>query len=182
MSDLDSAIEALNRGGLIAYPTEGVYGLGCDPLNELTVLELLLLKKRKVNKGLLLIAANLEQISPYIAPIPPECMQRVLDTWPGPVTWVFPASELVPAWIRGDHSTVGVRITDHPVAKNLCEAFGRPLVSTSANLEGEAPAKHVKEVKQRFPLGLEVVMPGKVGKLDKPTQIRDAMSGQVIRQ
>ncbi len=181
MSNVASAVSALNRGGLIAYPTEGVYGLGCDPLNELTVLELLVLKKRTVNKGLILIASDVEQLLPYIVPVPPECMQRVLATWPGPVTWIFPASEAVPAWIRGDYSTVAVRVTAHPIAKGLCEKFGRPVVSTSANLTGDAPALSVTDVKKHFPLGLDVIVPGDVMQRGKVSEIRDVMTGKVVR-
>lgn len=181
MSDFFSAIQALHRGSVIAYPTESVYGLGCDPLCESAVLHLLALKKRAVNKGLLLIAADLMQIMPYIAAIPLDCMQKVLHTWPGPFTWVFPATKLVPAWIHGDHNTVAVRVTDHPIAKTLCADFGRPLVSTSANLEGQSPACTAQAVAEMFPVGIEVIVPGKVGELAKPTSIRDALSGSLIR-
>jgi L-threonylcarbamoyladenylate synthase len=175
--DLDNSIEILNQGGIIAYPTEAVYGFGCDPLHEISVMKLLALKKRSVAKGLILIAANWEQLSPYLQPIALNRMKPVLATWPGPVTWVFPAAEKVPHWIRGSHSTIAVRITAHPLARSLCEAFGRPLVSTSANVEGEPPAKEAKEIV----LPVDFIIEGQTGGLSKPTEIRDALNGKVIR-
>lgn len=181
MSEFFDVIEALQQGAVIAYPTEGVYGLGCDPLCESAVLRLLALKKRKVDKGLILIAASVEQIMPYIAPIPQNRMQEVLKTWPGPFTWIFPATQMVPKWICGDHKTIAVRVTAHPVVKTLCTAFGGPLVSTSANLQGQPPVYTAHAVKEIFPTGIAVIVPGKTSGLKNPTKIRDAISGLTIR-
>lgn len=175
------AIQTLRQGGIIAYPTEAVYGLGCDPNNEQAVQRLLLLKQRPVNKGLILIAATLEQLAPYLAPIPPQRMQEVLATWPGPVTWIFPASPQTPAWIRGQYRSVAVRVTAHPIAKQLCLAFDSPLVSTSANQSQSPPAKSPQEVRAMFPEGIEVIIEGELGGLSKPTEIRDVLSGKVWR-
>jgi L-threonylcarbamoyladenylate synthase len=176
--------ERLHQGSIIAYPTEAVYGLGCDPLNESAVLRLLNLKKRNVNKGLILIAANVEQIMPYIntTHIPPDRMQQILASWPGPFTWVFPATEKVPRWICGEHATVAVRVTAHPVANALCVEFGRPLVSTSANVSDQLPAKTKHEVQKIFPEGIAFIVEGGVGNSEKPTEIRDARDGALIRE
>lgn len=176
-------IQALQQGTIIAYPTEAVYGLGCDPLCEAAVLRLLTLKKRSITKGLILIAASLKQVMPYIdsTAISSERMQQILASWPGPVTWVFPASDKVPSWIRGNHTTVAVRVTAHPIAKALCADFGRPIVSTSANTEGHPPARDAQTVAKIFPSGIEVIVSGEVGNLTKPTEIRDACSNLVLR-
>lgn len=178
-----SAIQHLLQGDLIAYPTEAVYGLGCDPLNESAVLRLLALKKREIAKGLILIAASVEQALPYIdiSQIPPDRMQQILASWPGPFTWVFPATELVPAWIRGNHATVAMRVTAHPVATALCMEFGRPLVSTSANVAAYPPARSKQEVADMFPDGLACIVEGELGGLEKPTEIRDAKTGELFR-
>lgn len=181
MPNFFPAIQALNDGTVIAYPTESVYGLGCDPFNQFAVLHLLALKKRATHKGLILIAANVEQIMPYITPISPDRMQQILNTWPGPFTWVFPKSKLTPAWIHGNHNTVAVRITAHPIARDLCTHFGKPLISTSANVEGELPARTAKAVEEMFPTGIKMIVFGETGGLSKPTEIRDAVSGIVIR-
>lgn len=181
MKNIIAAGEILQKGGIIAYPTEAVYGLGCDPLNQQAVMRLLTLKKRSVNKGLILIAASVEQLMPYILPVEEAAMAQVLKTWPGPVTWLFPASEQVPEWIRGQHETVAVRVTDHPLASTLCYIFGGPIVSTSANVEGHPPALNAEQVNDIFPQDLDLVLTGEVGGLSKPTQIRDAITGQVLR-
>lgn len=181
MNQINQAIQILHQGGIVAYPTEAVYGLGCDPENEQAVQHLLQLKQRPMHKGLILIAATLEQLTPYLAPIPPQCMQAVLATWPGAVTWIFPASDQTPTWIRGEHPSVAVRVTAHPIAKELCLAFGRPLVSTSANKSHEAPAISAQAVKAIFPEGIELIIEGALGGLSKPTEIRDALSNRVWR-
>ncbi len=181
MTQILQAVQVLRQGGIIAYPTEAVYGLGCDPLQEHAVKRLLALKKRPVSKGLILIAASLTQLTPYLAPIPVPRMQEVLSTWPGPVTWLFPASSQVPAWICGDYDTVAVRVTAHPVVQQLCTQFGHAMVSTSANRSQEPPAKTADEVAIIFPSGIDVIVRGKVGGLGKPTEIRDAISGVVLR-
>jgi L-threonylcarbamoyladenylate synthase len=182
-NSLSPTIALLQAGKIIAYPTESVYGLGCDPLNEAAVLQLLALKKRALHKGLILIAADITQILPYIeiTQVLQARWAEIQAHWPGPVTWVFPASEHVPPWICGDHRTVAVRVTAHPVANQLCAQWGRPLVSTSANLAQQLPAKTAEAVQAIFPATQVTVVPGQVGGLDKPTEIRDAMSGLVIR-
>lgn len=181
---MHTALQSLHKGNIIAYPTEAVYGLGCDPFNEAAVLHLLALKKRDINKGLILIAAHIEQITPYIdvTQIPANRMQEILSTWPGPFTWVFPATSKVPAWIRGVHTSVAVRVTAHPVAQALCAEFGGPLVSTSANITGQLPAKNAAEVQKIFPEGIDFIVTGKVGEFAKPTEIRDAVSRELLRK
>jgi L-threonylcarbamoyladenylate synthase len=181
MNQIMQATQTLRQGGIIAYPTEAVYGLGCDPSNEQAVHRLLLLKRRSQSKGLILIAATLEQLAPYLAPIPSQRMQEVLATWPGPITWIFPANPQVPVWIRGQHHSVAIRLTDHPIAKQLCLEFGGALVSTSANKSQGTPAKSAEEVPTIFSEGIDVIVVGEVGSLNKPTEIRDALSGAIFR-
>lgn len=180
-SDIAPAIGALRNGGIIAYPTEAVYGLGCDPLNQVAVQQLLSLKKRPVAKGLILIAAAWEQLVPYVEAVPRKVMAQVLATWPGPVTWLFPATSMTPDWIRGEHAAVAVRVTAHPIACALCSGFGRPMVSTSANTTGQVPARDADSVKELFTTGVEVIVQGKVGGLLQPTAIRDVMTGKILR-
>lgn len=176
-----SVINILKRGGIIAYPTEAVFGLGCDPDNEAAVLKLLRLKQRDVTKGLILIASSWEQIQPLVATVAPQVLAKVLATWPGPYTWLLPASNQVPVWIKGEHASVALRVTAHPVAKAICEAYGKPIVSTSANLAALPPARTTNEVQQQFPSGIDLIVPGNVGPLQEPTPIRDALTGAIIR-
>lgn len=178
--DLATACNAIRTGGVIAYPTEAVYGLGCDPWNEAAVLRILALKQRAVAQGLIVIAAAVEQLASLLAPLTPEIAARVLPSWPGPVTWLVPAAAECPRWLTGNHATLAVRVTAHPLAAALCERAG-PLVSTSANPHGQPPARDAQTVRSYFPTGLDYVLDGAVGDTGRPSEIRDAASGRIIR-
>lgn len=178
---LGAAYRALRAGGVVAYPTEAVWGLGCDPENAHAVQGLLDLKQRPMHKGLILIGASFEQVRPYIGPVPHARLLQVQHSWPGPNTWLLPASKKVPRWIRGDSELVAVRVTAHPLAAALCYVFGGALVSTSANLSGRPPARSALRVRRQFGSQLDFVLPGATGGLARPTPIRDALSGQLLR-
>ena len=170
----------LQAGGVVAYPTEAVYGLGCDPLNRDAVHRLLAIKQRPVDKGLILIASRFGQLAPFVQPLDDAIMRRLNETWPGPVTWVLPASPATPRWLRGVYHTLAVRVTAHPLAAALCDAFGGPVVSTSANPSGRPPARNALQARLRCP-GVDLVLHGATGALSQPTPIRDAITGDVLR-
>jgi L-threonylcarbamoyladenylate synthase len=183
MLDPASAAARLRRGEVIAYPTEAVWGLGCDPKNEAAVLRLLAIKQREVNKGLILIAARFEQLQPWIAfdALPTQRRADVLASWPGPHTWIVPASAKAPPWITGEHAGIAVRVSAHPVVIALCEAFGGALVSTSANPAGAAPPVRLQDFDGAFLDSLDGLVAGETGGLDRPTAIRDASTGEALR-
>ncbi|MCG2633609.1 MAG: Sua5/YciO/YrdC/YwlC family protein [Gammaproteobacteria bacterium] len=178
---LSQAAGIVRAGGVIAYPTEYCFGLGCDPLNLSAVLQLLSLKQRPISKGLILVAADYSQVDPYIGPLPTECLATVKATWPGPHTWVLPAARGVPEWLRGDHDGIALRVSAHPQVVALCRASGGPLVSTSANLTGCAPARSLLTLRRQFRGSLDGYLPGPLGGAAAPTEIRDALSGAVVR-
>jgi len=180
-SDVNVLASQLGRGGVIGYPTESVFALGCDPFNELAVHRILSMKHRSIYKGFILIAADLADIAHCIEPLEPRLMARVEATWPGPVTWVFPCVADIPAWIRGKHHSLAIRISAHPVARAICQAFGGPIVSTSANLDGQLPARDAHTCAVLFQDELDVLCPGSVGELIRPTPIYDAISGEQLR-
>ena len=175
------AAAELRRGAVVACPTEAVWGFSCDPLNQRAVTSLLTLKQRPVEKGVILVAANLDQLAYYIEPPSRTALRRARDTWPGPATWVFPASPFTPPWITGSHDTVAVRVTAHPVLAALCLRFGGALVSTSANRSGQPPCRTVTDVRLRFDPALRVV-PGATGGRASPTTIREAATGHLLRR
>jgi len=178
---LRAAVGALRQGGVIACPTEAVWGLSCDPYNESAVEDLLGLKRRPVSKGLILVAAKQEHVEFLLASLSEQQRQTVSASWPGPATWLLPHRDLVPEWICGDHSTVAVRVSAHPAVSALCAAWGGPLVSTSANPAGARPAREAFQVRRYFGDALDYVLPGRIGEAARPTTIRDACSGQIIR-
>ena len=179
--DIRQAAQWIALGEVVAYPTEAVWGLGCDPWNPHAVEKLLHLKQRPVAKGLILIAANIEQLQPLLQHLDPDHYQQLKRSWPAPLTWLVPASALVPPWIRGEHSTVALRVTDHPVAAALCNIFGGPIVSTSANPGQKPEARTALAVRRYFGRELAAITPGAVGAERKPSQIRDLISGRVLR-
>jgi L-threonylcarbamoyladenylate synthase len=178
--DITTAAEQLKAGKVIAYPTEAVYGLGCDPLNEQAVMHLLHIKHRPIEKGLILIAASLQQLEPYLL-LNDEILARITPTWPGAVTWLIPAQASVPVWLTGEHNTLAVRVTAHPIAQQLCACYGGAIVSTSANASTEPALKTAAQVFTAFADSDIFVLDGKVGELAQETAIYDAMSAKRLR-
>jgi L-threonylcarbamoyladenylate synthase len=182
-SNFDGCVAALRAGGVVAYPTEAVYGLGCDPQNRDAFDRLFAIKRRPPTQGVLLIAADFVQVERYIdlAAVPAEALQRAKATWPGPHTWIFPRSASAPSWLAGSHAGIALRVTSHPLAAELCRAFGGALVSTSANRHGEPPARTAGDVLAALGDEIDAVLNGSVGGLERPTPIRDAISGDAVR-
>ena len=177
-----NAAKRLREGELIAYPTEAVWGIGCDPFNRDVVYRLLRLKQRPVNKGLLLVAAGMEQIGKLLTQLTVDQIAVLRETWPGHVTWLVPdPARLYPEWIRGKHPAVAIRVSDHPVVRELCMAFGEPIVSTSANLAGEPEFRSLDDVKRQFGDVIGCLIEGELGEHDKPSEIRDLVTGERIR-
>ncbi len=169
------------QGGVIAYPTEAVFGLGCDPDNEHAIQVVLDLKQRSADKGLIIIASAVKQLEAYVDTIPDALWQRAIATWPGPVTWLMPARSSVSRLLTGKYKTIAVRVTAHPIAKKLCEEFGKPIVSTSANKTNQPPALTVEDVYDQFHEQVNCVVSGEVDTQSKPSVIRDLASNKVIR-
>jgi len=180
--DTATAVEKLRAGCVIAYPTEAVYGLGCDPRNEAAVRKILSMKNRHESAGLVLIASDYAQLEPWVSDVDEALIARAMQVWPGPVTWLFPRAEDVPDYVAGRHDTVAVRITAHGPSRELCKAFGSALISTSANHAAETPARSVEEVMDYFDSELGGILAGELGGGEKPSEIRDLLSGKIIRQ
>lgn len=173
------AYQYLQQGKIIAYPTEAVYGLGCDPFNREAVMRLLVLKQRAIEKGLILLIADWSQLEPLIGEVSVASLAAVKASWPGPVTWVFPKSAIIPYWLSGDYHTIAIRMSAHPVAHALCKQG--PIVSTSANLSGFAPACDFNELILQFPKGIDAFLTGELGKEKKPSAIYEIGSGKRLR-
>lgn len=178
---LAHAARVVRRGGVIAYPTEAVFGIGCLPRDRDAVLRVLAIKRRSWRKGLILIAADVAQLAPYVV-LPPEPRRsEVLGSWPGPHTWVLPAAPGAPRWISGGRDSVAVRVTAHPLARELCLRAGDALVSTSANVSRRPPHRRLLLLRRDLGARLDYVLAGPLGAQAAPTAIRDARSGRVLR-
>ena len=176
---LSQAVRCVRDGGVLAYPTEAVWGLGCDPANRTAVHRILAIKKRPEHKGMILVGSSLAQFEGWIKPLSDADLELVQSTWPGPVTWVLPCYDHVPVWLRGSHDSIAIRITDHPLVRALCDQTG-PLVSTSANPAGKEPARSLMRVRQYFPQGVDFILPGALGGRSQPSTIR-TLTGQQLR-
>ena len=169
----------LKRGGVIAYPTESCYGLGCDPRNRAALQKILRLKQRPWRKGLILVAANLQQVAPYVLPVNTVARATLDQHWPGPYTFLLPVSSRAPKLLIGKHASLAVRVSAHPAVAQLTRAVG-PLVSTSANVSGAKSIKTYAEAQRAF--GQQVwVLPGRIGKRKSPSVIIDLQSGKKLR-
>lgn len=175
------AAERLRAGRVIAYPTEAVYGLGCDPMHEPAVRQLLAIKGREPAAGLILIADRYERFLPFVGKVGDEQLATARSNWPGPVTWLFPRAPAVPDWLAGDHPTIALRVTAHPVSRALCAAFSGPIVSTSANPAGAAPARTATAVAGYFGDRIAGIVEGSLGGRRTPSEIRDLATGRVLR-
>lgn len=178
---LRRATTALHAGGVIAYPTEAVFGLGCDPHNDTALARIIDIKGRAAHKGFILIAGALDQLLPYLAPVQPQWQTQFDVVWPGPVTMVVPCAPGASELLSGGRETLAVRVSDHPVVQQLCALFGGPIVSTSANFSGQEPCRDTASATQLFGSSIDVIVDGMVGTLDEPTRIVDVRSGQRLR-
>ncbi len=178
---LRRAARVIHSGGVIAYPTEAVWGLGCNPADAFAVQRIWQLKGRAAEKGLILIAPRLDQLLPWIAPLSDEQLQKLEQPYGRPVTWVVPAHTETPPWLTGNRPTLAIRITDHPLVGDLCRVSQLPLVSTSANPAGHPPARSVLAVRHYFGKGLDLIVHGALGAARRPSEIRDLNSGRILR-
>ena len=179
--EMKQAIQTIQTGGLLVYPTEAVYGLGCDYRNQTAVNRLLTIKNRDISKGLILIASHIQQVLPLIQLKDQNDLARAIKTWPGHNTWVFEASHLVPEWITGKHSSVAIRVSAHPTVKFLCDGLGHALVSTSANFSGQPTPTNLAQTKANLGDAVDCYLDAPLGQASQASSIRIADTGAVLR-
>ncbi|WP_353667239.1 Sua5/YciO/YrdC/YwlC family protein [Marinomonas sp. THO17] len=171
----------LHNGGVIAYPTEAVWGLGCDPFNEMAVKRILTLKSRPEAKGLILITGQADHLQTWADTLPTEAAQRLLNKTKRPTSWVVPDTDITPSWVRGQHASVAIRLSQHPPVKALCQAFGDAIVSTSANPAGLDPALSAEQVINYFGDQLDAIYNAPLGEAAQPSQVKDILTGELFR-
>lgn len=178
---LPRAVTVLRRGGVIAYPTEGVWGLGCDPFNRNAVERVLALKGRSERKGLILLATDIDQFAPWLSGLTLQQRKTLAESWPAALTWLVPDNGYSPPWLTGCHASIALRVSAHPLARELARMFGGPVVSTSANPQGRLAA--ISQLRARIYFGnrVDFYLPGQVLHPRQASEIRDLASGRVIR-
>ena len=166
---------------VFAYPTEGVWGLGCNPFSEKAVNKLINLKKRPKNKGIIVLAGSLQQLLPFTQHLSEKLKKRMNSKWPGPHTWLVPSSPDIPKWLLGPTGLVALRWSNHKTVIELTESLEMPICSSSANISGQAPAKNLEEIRTFF--GNKVlIIEGELGALKKPTPVQNLESKEWLRK
>lgn len=177
--NLKYAARVLARGGVIAYPTEGVFGLGCLPEDAAAIMRILDIKARDPAMGLVLIVSDPSQVEEWVdMPLDAEQLECPADK---PVTWIVPATEAAPALVRGEHHSIAVRLTTHPIARALCELAASALISTSANISGQPIARNALVLRRQFGSLVDYIVPGACGPAGGPSEIRDLLTGKILR-
>jgi L-threonylcarbamoyladenylate synthase len=176
------AVHQLHLQGVIAYPTEAVWGLGCDPYSYSAVAKILSLKSRPEHKGVILIACDWQQFSPFTEGLTATQLDQLQQPISKPITWLIPHNGVAPDWIVGDHDTLAIRVTSHPLAASLCRSFGGPIVSTSANPQGLPEATSSLKVRSYFGRRLDAIASGTIGSATAPSEIRHLLNGKIIRK
>ena len=175
------AAHILKQGGIIAYPTEAVFGLGCLADNTAAIKRLLELKQRPAHKGLILLASDLLQIEAYISPLKQTIREKITASWPGPTTWIVPTPSTTSSLIKGQFNTIAIRISAHPMVRALCRQCQSPIISTSANITGKRMSYSPFDVRLHFKDQLDYILYGALGSSNKPTMIKDALTDKIIR-
>jgi tRNA threonylcarbamoyl adenosine modification protein (Sua5/YciO/YrdC/YwlC family) len=170
------AVEIVEKGGVIGYPTDTVYGLGCDLMSKQAIERLYQIKAMPREKSLAFICPDLADIARYA--IVENAAYRVLRRClPGPYCFILTATREVPKMLLTKQKTVGIRVPDHAVAQALVRELGRPLISTTADPPGEGPLIDPWEIDERFP-GLELVIDADTGG-SVPTTVVDLSQGEI---
>jgi len=180
---MSTAASVFQQGGVIAYPTEAVFGLGCDPDNQSAIEKLLQIKNRPKAKGLILLASSFEQLSPYLdlTQLTNKQLEVILSRWPNGVTQILPARANISSYLTGDFTTLAVRVTNQPDVVSLCEQTNKPIVSTSANLSGLEPAKTWQTVDSHLIELIDYLLKGETLGYLQPSTILNGLTGEVFR-
>jgi L-threonylcarbamoyladenylate synthase len=158
--NLSAAVQVLKRGGVIVFPTETLYGLGADALNNAAVEKVFQLKGRDSHNPIPVLVADQEMLHTLIAKVPATAQKLIDRYWPGPLTLVLPGQKNLPKPLCNPAGKIGVRISSQPIATFLVNALGRPLTATSANPSGKEPARTLQEAKTYFAGGVELFVDG----------------------
>ncbi len=178
---LQKASQIVADGGVIAYPTESCFGLGCYPKNSTAVKRILQLKHRSASKGMILIGSDFYHLRPYIKELPEQLIEKMLNSWPAAITWLVPAAHWVPDWLTGDSDKIAIRIPGHAIARELCRICDHALVSTSANKAGQPACVKKNQIERIFATEIDYIVDYPCGRSTRPSKIIDIESETVIR-
>ena len=195
-TQLDAVQQFLQAGNLLAYPTEAVWGIGCDPFNEIAVKQILAIKQRPIEKGMIVITGDIAHIQPFLQPLPQEVVNTIATSWQSSdaqaTTWLLPIpaslQRKIPEWVTGGRDSLAIRVISHPMIAKLCNTIAQAdnnnpfgfLVSTSCNLSGLTPANDFAAAYHYFGDAIGYLLGDTLGFV-RPSQIFDALTQQQVR-
>lgn len=155
--DIKKACEVLQSGGIILYPTDTIWGIGCDATNEAAVQRIYELKQRVDNKAMLLLIDNPVKLETYVSEVP-EIAWELINVADKPLTIIYPKAKNLASNLLADDGSVGIRITCEEFSRRLCERFRKPLVSTSANISGSLSPANFEEISWAIREGVDYIV------------------------
>ena len=177
---LNRFLHAVSKGAIFGYPTDTIWGFGCHPLLAGSVNRILQIKNRSPDKGVILLSSRVEYCAAYVD-VDAKQLQSVQFARNHPTTWLIPASEFCPPWIRGNNSTVAIRVTEHPLLQILCNRLEAPVVSTSANRTGKATARNSVQMRKQFGDELDFIVTGFTTGANQPSEIKSLITDTSLR-
>lgn len=184
MNEVEKAIEVLNKGGIIIYPTDTAFGIGCRIDRENSIKRLFNIRKRPTNQATPVLISSLEMVREYISKIPNDVQNLMEKYWPGALTITLPCkTEKVPELVRGGGSTIGIRIPNHEVTLELIKGVGVPILGPSANFHGEQTPYDFKDLNPGLTKMVDYIIPGET-KLKEASTVIDCSqkSWRILRQ
>ena len=177
---LNRLLHAVSKGAVFGYPTDTIWGFGCHPLIASSANRIRQIKNRSPDKGLILLSSRLEYCMAYVD-VEADQLQPVQVDSHQPTTWLVPASDFCPPWIRGNHATVAIRITDHPLVRLICDRLQAPIVSTSANRAGKSSVRNSQQMRKQFRYELDFIVTGFAAGANRPSAIKSLATGNSLR-
>ena len=180
---VQEAAQTLKDGGVIVCPTEGVYGLSAVVTNSAAITRVISMKKRALNKGLIVVAADVAMLEGIVnfSALSADSLRLLHEKWPGHATFIVPTHMQINPLLTGGRNTLAVRVTAFPLLQALCREAGGPLISTSANISGSEPLQTLEELQATFASSVDYILDEPCQGLHKPSTIYDVLSGAILR-
>ena len=172
-------VRFIRRGGIIAYPTESCFGLGCDPKNKKEINKIIKLKKRSLNKNFILIGSSLKHFDSFTNSFNDVTKKKLFSKWPGPHTWVIKANHRCPNWLKSN-SKLALRIPSFSSCQALINSIDMAITSSSLNLSGKIPLRNYRDAYKFLPDKVKLIK-GRIGNNRNPSVIQDFKTKYIIR-
>ena len=180
--DLNQSINWLKAGKVLVHPTESIWGLGCDALNESAIDLIFKLKQRPLNKSLILLAESYFSIKEFVTSLNPDQEKLLNEKWPGPHTFLFTYNKNLPSHLMNETGKIAIRVSNHLPVKNLLKVYKGFMVSTSANFSGQSNINCPNKILETFANDDIAYYDETLGNQLKPSQIIDLETGIILRE